>query len=167
SDYHLVNYSDCFNPSLSTTTPCPALDKLMTKILGYYIFRPNGAKAVYASTTVRTTKALRRNQRRYTPEKTRKIKKTTTCSPCERNKKLLAELEAKAWSIEPVVQSTTKKKRNSGPVKRSRTEATIVLKKETVWKNGKMMHKVVKGFKSKPKIAKRTHDDSDFLENLA
>ncbi|KAH9644008.1 hypothetical protein HF086_004269 [Spodoptera exigua] len=59
-------------------------------------------------------------------------------------------------------------------------EQMVVLRKETVWKNGKMMQKVVKGYKSKPKVTKRLNtrkrdattnelqlqDNSDYLENL-
>ncbi|KAF9411425.1 hypothetical protein HW555_009772 [Spodoptera exigua] len=167
-NYVIRNYSDCFNPSLSTSSPCPSLDKLGTKILGYYIFKPNVQKPLIAlsETTAKPTVALR-EKRRYTPEKTRKIKRRTTpCSPCERNKQLLAEIEAEERAMKKMI--------------RFGAEQMVVLRKETVWKNGKMMQKVVKGFKSKPKVTKRLNtrkrdamtnelqlqDNSDYLENI-
>ncbi|KAH9644007.1 hypothetical protein HF086_004268 [Spodoptera exigua] len=92
-NYVIRNYSDCFNPSLSTSSPCPSLDKLGTKILGYYIFKPNVQKPLIAlsETTAKPTVALR-EKRRYTPEKTRKIKRRTTpCSPYK------MDLVERAW----------------------------------------------------------------------
>ncbi|KAF9813838.1 hypothetical protein SFRURICE_007993, partial [Spodoptera frugiperda] len=175
-NYQLVEYQDC--TTFSTTTGCPSLDKLMTKILGYYIFEPNGIKKRYSPELTIPTFTFPRARREnggYTTEMTREVEETTPCSPCERNKMLLAALEAKERTMEQVFMSTsTKKKPSSRQVKRASTEATIVLKKETVWKNGKIMHKIIKGPKPKPKVAKKKNvkpkskpprDSSDFLEN--
>uniref|UniRef100_A0A2A4K2N1 Kazal-like domain-containing protein n=1 Tax=Heliothis virescens TaxID=7102 RepID=A0A2A4K2N1_HELVI len=183
--YKIVNYSDCFGPQT-----CPTLGKLYKKLKGFAIYHakrrmmmpdvPGGTTPLQILTImaplVRTKRRTQPGKRRYTPEKTKIFKRTTTTlPPCMRGLYLTPppyvgtipkprttdrRRRFMPKQLPPQRITTRIMNRLTTQIIRTATVGTVVLSNVTVWKNGRMMVKIVKGYK-KPMTTK---GDSDFLE---
>ncbi|PZC78011.1 hypothetical protein B5X24_HaOG202683 [Helicoverpa armigera] len=172
-NYTVVNYSECFGPAAHTHT-CPTVGKLFRKIKGYHIYQVNrrmmhmhmgSTPALVPITEITPRRTKMRTQpgkRRYTPEKTKRFKTTTTeLPPCMRGltghthvmpppKPKRKEPRRFMPQITPQRITTKIIKALTTQVSRTSTVGTVELNRVTVWKNGRKMVKVVKGFQ-KPK----------------
>lgn len=168
--YDIVNYSDCFTgvQTCAPTSPCPSRptcpNHQFHRMGQHYVFVTPGRRMlrppVLGTTKAKLPPHMLKGKRRYTPTpRCLRAKPKPMPKPKPKPKTTVRRTIPKNKNIKPTRRFLTTK-----IMRKTVHRDTVIIRRDTVLKNGKMYVRVLKGFASKVVVTKHMDDDSDFLE---
>lgn len=143
SDYEIVNYSDCYRPASDCPSPAPCPSRPTCKDHRFHrMADPYGGRRmiIHQTPVVSLPRHMLKGKRRYTPlPKMRRTHSKRT----KRTRKPRQIIRRLRRTLRTTTHSTTK-------MERLTTMQMIILRRETIVRNGMKLVKVIKGFAWSP-----------------